>query len=204
MQYGFYFDSARCTGCKTCELACKDSKNLPKSVTYRKVIDYEGGEWVECDKGVWEQSAYAYHLSVACNHCSRPVCTEVCPTGAMHKEENGIVRVNTRICVGCGYCTLACPYQAPHISPETHTNAKCDGCFDLVEHGGQPACVAACPLRALVFDDVDALRAHYTGVSEVPPLPDPSDTVPNLLINPAPAVLRAREHPGDVANRQEL
>ncbi len=27
-QYGFFIDSARCTGCKTCELACKDYKNL--------------------------------------------------------------------------------------------------------------------------------------------------------------------------------
>lgn len=25
-QYGFFIDSSRCTGCKTCELACKDFK----------------------------------------------------------------------------------------------------------------------------------------------------------------------------------
>ena len=27
-QYGFFIDSSRCTGCKTCELACKDYKDL--------------------------------------------------------------------------------------------------------------------------------------------------------------------------------
>lgn len=28
-QYGFFIDSARCTGCKTCELACKDGLQEP-------------------------------------------------------------------------------------------------------------------------------------------------------------------------------
>ena len=27
-QYGFYFDATRCTGCKTCEAACRDYHSL--------------------------------------------------------------------------------------------------------------------------------------------------------------------------------
>lgn len=35
-QMGFYIDSATCIGCKTCEIACKDHKNLPVGVRLRK------------------------------------------------------------------------------------------------------------------------------------------------------------------------
>ncbi|VTR38344.1 DMSO reductase iron-sulfur subunit [Serratia fonticola] len=41
-QYGFYIDSSRCTGCKTCELACKDYKNLTPDVSFRRIYEYAG------------------------------------------------------------------------------------------------------------------------------------------------------------------
>ena len=42
-QYAFYFDSTRCTGCRTCEMACKDYKDSSEGIHFRKVYDYEGG-----------------------------------------------------------------------------------------------------------------------------------------------------------------
>ncbi|CAH5994513.1 Anaerobic dimethyl sulfoxide reductase chain B [Klebsiella variicola] len=81
-QYGFFIDSARCTGCKTCELACKDYKNLTPEVSFRRIYEYAGGDWQE-DNGVWQQNVFAYYLSIACNHCEDPACTKVCPSGAM-------------------------------------------------------------------------------------------------------------------------
>ena len=84
-QYGFFIDSARCTGCKTCELACKDYKNLTPEVSFRRIYEYAGGDWQE-DNGVWQQNVFAYYLSIACNHCEDPACTKVCPSGAMHKR----------------------------------------------------------------------------------------------------------------------
>ena len=38
--YAFSFDAARCTGCKTCQLACKDYHNLDTKVSFRKVYEY--------------------------------------------------------------------------------------------------------------------------------------------------------------------
>ena len=53
-QYGFFIDSSRCTGCKTCELACKDYKDLTPDVSFRRIYEYAGGDWQE-DNGVWHQ-----------------------------------------------------------------------------------------------------------------------------------------------------
>ena len=74
-QYGFFIDSSRCTGCKTCELACKDFKNLTPDVSFRRIYEYAGGDWQE-DNGVWHQNVFAYYLSIACNHCEDPACTK--------------------------------------------------------------------------------------------------------------------------------
>lgn len=79
-QYGFFIDSSRCTGCKTCELACKDYKDLTPDVSFRRIYEYAGGDWQE-DNGVWRQNVFAYYLSIACNHCEDPACTKVCPAG---------------------------------------------------------------------------------------------------------------------------
>ena len=38
-QYGFFIDSSRCTGCKTCELACKDFKDLGPEVSFRRIMN---------------------------------------------------------------------------------------------------------------------------------------------------------------------
>lgn len=54
-QYGFFIDSSRCTGCKTCELACKDFKDLGPEVSFRRIYEYAGGDWQE-DNGVWHQT----------------------------------------------------------------------------------------------------------------------------------------------------
>ena len=57
-QYGFFIDSSRCTGCKTCELACKDFKDLGPEVSFRRIYEYAGGDWQE-DNGVWHQNVSA-------------------------------------------------------------------------------------------------------------------------------------------------
>ena len=126
-QYGFYIDSARCTGCKTCELACKDYKNLSPEVNFRRIYEYTGGDWQE-DNGVWHQNVFSYYLSISCNHCEDPACVKVCPSGAMHKREDGFVVVDESVCIGCRYCHMACPYGAPQFNAEKGHMTKCDGC----------------------------------------------------------------------------
>ena len=138
-QYGFFFDATRCTGCKTCELSCKDYKNLPVDFSFRHVYEVEGGGWQKDDAGFWTTDSYTYYLSMSCNHCDDPACTKACPTGAMHKDDNGIVSVDETKCIGCGYCAMACPYDAPTVSKEIGHSAKCNGCAERIAEGMLPA-----------------------------------------------------------------
>ena len=146
-QYGFYFDSSRCTGCKTCELVCKDYHDLGPDILFRRIYDFEGGSWEKTSEGAWEKTAFNYHLAISCNHCDNPACVENCPTGAMQKDaETGLVNSNPEVCIGCGTCQKSCPYDAPRIDAELSISRKCDGCLARVRNDEQPMCVGACPL----------------------------------------------------------
>lgn len=180
-QYGFYFDATRCTGCKTCEAICRDVNRLELGSTYRRVWEIEGGSWTEGEGGVWSTDSYTYYVSVACNHCDSPACVHVCPTGAMRKDDDGIVSVDAKRCIGCGYCALACPYGAPHVDRALGHSVKCDACASRRAEGKEPACVEGCTQRALFFGPVDEIE-QGDGRAAVAPLPDPSETEPNLYI----------------------
>ncbi len=182
-QYGFHFDATRCTGCKTCEAACRDYHHLKSGFTYRHVYELEGGGWAKADDGSWTTDGYTYYTSFSCQHCDDPACVRVCPTGAMSKGDNGLVAVDTHRCIGCGYCAMACPYDNPKVDREAGHSTKCDGCADRVAEGKDPICVAACSMRALEFKPVDDLPAD--GVrADIAPLPDPALTKPNLYVKP--------------------
>ena len=171
-QFGFYFNAKRCTGCKTCMLACKDYRNLDASVSFRQVYEFVGGSWSKDERGCWAQDCFAFYVSSACNHCASPACMEVCPTGAMGKNELGLVSVDEHRCIGCGYCALSCPYHAPKVDRTVGHSVKCDGCSQRAREGSAPVCVEACPLRA-----------RHGRVADMPPLPDSSKTAPNLVLS---------------------
>lgn len=186
-------------------MACKDYHDLDTTISYRKIYDYEGGETTLAHDKTCTTTAFVYHLSIACNHCTTPACTKVCPTGAMHKDEDtGLVSVNINVCIGCGYCTMACPYHAPAISDVTNTSAKCDGCKDRVASGLRPICVEACPLRALGFGDIEEIRSTHEGIIDaIAPMPSGEATQPNIAILPCPAARQPGSEDGHVSNMDE-
>jgi molybdopterin-containing oxidoreductase family iron-sulfur binding subunit len=104
-----------------------------------------------------------------CQHCEKPPCVDVCPTGASFKRADGIVLVDKHICIGCRYCMMACPYKARSFvhEPLTDQNPEvprgkgcvesCTFCVQRVDRGAQPACVEACNAKghnAMVFGDL--------------------------------------------------
>lgn len=182
-QYGFLVNTARCTGCKTCELACRDAYQLGETPSLRRVCEVSGGSWVQ-EGSAWRHNVFAYYLSVACNHCDDPVCQQVCPSGAMRKREDGFVVLDSNRCIGCGSCAFACPYKAPSFSRTLRIMRKCDGCRGRVEAGKDPICVEACPMRALEFGEIGELRAREGSLCDVAPLPPGDYTHPNIVIVP--------------------
>ncbi|MEY0435723.1 DMSO/selenate family reductase complex B subunit [Providencia huaxiensis] len=173
-QVGFYINVATCIGCKTCVVACKDKNDLEVGRNFRRVYDIEVGEYPR---------PRTWHLSIACNHCDDPQCVSHCPNTAMHKrEEDGVVLVDHDKCVGCRYCTWACPYEAPQFDASIGMMTKCDTCIDLREKGGNPMCVDSCPMRAIEFGLISELRKKYGTNADIAGLPSSSITKPNLVV----------------------
>lgn len=99
-----------------------------------------------------------------CQHCADPACLSVCPTGATQQREDGIVFVDTDLCIGCESCIKACPYEGVRTlisdNPEYYlevevgefdapphkagTVEKCTFCKNLVDRGDVPACMQLC------------------------------------------------------------
>ncbi|WP_251231596.1 DMSO/selenate family reductase complex B subunit [Adlercreutzia aquisgranensis] len=205
MQFAFYFNSDACTGCKACQVACKETYHLGPDNLYRRVYNYQGGSWDRNESGTYvPDGVFGYFVSIACNHCAHPACVENCPTGAMQKdEESGVVWTDHEVCIGCKTCQTACPYGAPTYSEDDGFMLKCDMCRDERSLGRKPVCVAACPMRALDFGTWEELTARYgEGDVEIEPLPR-NTTEPRLVLNPHRKAQKAGSGTGFVSNLDE-
>jgi len=96
-------DLDRCVGCQTCTAACKHVNATAPGVQWRRVLDVEIGAYPEVRR---------VFVPVGCQHCADPPCMHVCPTTATGQRADGIVTIDYDLCIGCGYCMVACPYQA--------------------------------------------------------------------------------------------
>lgn len=146
MNYGFVIDTRSCIGCHACSTACKSENEVPLGVNRT---------WVKStEHGVWPDVRRSFQVT-RCNHCANPPCVRICPTRAMYQRADGIVEFDTDACIGCKACLQACPYDAIHIDPDSHTAAKCHMCSHRVDIGLEPACVVVCPEHAILFGDLD-------------------------------------------------
>lgn len=165
-QYGMLIDTRKCIGCHTCSVSCKSEFDVPLGVTR---------SWVEyTEKGTYPNVSRNF-LPRLCNHCRHPQCVDVCPTGATYKRpQDGIVVVDSGLCIGCKYCVQACPYDARFLNPVTGFADKCDFCIHRVSNGLVPACVNSCIGGARVFGDIS----------------DPDSEISKLLATNPTTVLR--------------
>jgi Fe-S-cluster-containing dehydrogenase component len=93
------------------------------------------------------------YIKSQCMHCNQPACASACLTMAMHKNPEGPVSWEEKKCMGCRYCMISCPFDAPKFEYNS-TNPKiikCDMCFSRLKEGQLPACVENCPAEALTF-----------------------------------------------------
>ncbi|MDH5378522.1 MAG: 4Fe-4S dicluster domain-containing protein, partial [Gammaproteobacteria bacterium] len=157
-QLALVIDLNVCVGCHACVTSCKEWNTSgsagpmpdhnpygadPSGVFFNRVQTYEVGEYPHTE---------TVHFPKSCLHCEDPPCVPVCPTGASFKrEEDGIVLVDYDKCIGCKYCSWACPYGAREFDEQGKVMKKCTLCVDriydqqLPEEERKPACVMACP-----------------------------------------------------------
>ncbi|MEF9875986.1 MAG: 4Fe-4S dicluster domain-containing protein [Gordonibacter sp.] len=203
-QQAFYFDGTRCTGCKTCEMSCKDFKDLSVGYAFRNVSEVTLGETKKDAAGNVTTSCVSYPVSMSCNHCDKPICFEKCPQSAIVKDaDTGLMSIDEKKCIGCGTCATVCPYNAPKVDKEKKKAVRCDGCAERVAAGEKPVCVEACPCRALDFGSADEM-AKLGERANIAPLPDPADTVPNFFVKPSADAQPAGSKDIMVANPLEV
>ena len=126
----FTFNKKLCTGCGACIVACMAAHTpepFGEAVQYRRLNRLEGEQ---------DGRPYVQYEVISCRHCASPACVDTCPVEAMEKGEDGFVRVDRSVCLGCGACASACPFGA--IQMKRYGPEKCPGCEEKY-------CVKACP-----------------------------------------------------------
>lgn len=148
-------DCTKCIGCRACQSRCKETHGLERDGTdprYDMPLDLSGRTLTLIK--MYKRDDFFTFVKKQCLHCGDPSCVSVCPVSAFKKLDNGIVAYDKRACIGCRYCMVACPWDAPTF--EYHKALpviqKCDFCKDArIAHGLPPACADACPAGAITY-----------------------------------------------------
>jgi Fe-S-cluster-containing dehydrogenase component len=195
VRWVFLVDTRKCVGCGLCVKACKKENevpyDLPVSRTWveRYVLMKNGQSHIDSpnagrdgftDSKIREneipadQIAKGFFVPKLCNQCKKPACVQVCPVGATYQTLDGVVLVDRKWCIGCGYCIMACPYGMRFFHPVHKVAEKCTFCYHRITKGMKTACVQNCPFEA----------------RQIGNLKDPNDPVTKMIMNERVAVLK--------------
>jgi len=167
MEYTLIVNTEDCTGCTTCEVACKQEHNLPVGPRWIRVT-------TENPREIAGKLQLRYTVS-HCIHCSQPLCKDACPVNAITKRDDGVVLITEELCNGCKDCIEACPLEVVQFNDEKQVAQHCDLCLNRLARGLSPACVAACPGLCMYFGDINevtekigknSLLVQYKSVTE--------------------------------------
>lgn len=112
----------KCINCGTCEAVCPNSG-----------VDVIHFEEVEIS------------VPVMCMQCEDAACMNVCPKGAISRDENGAVLPDPKKCIACKMCVIACPFGNISFSVAKNKIMKCNLCE------GDPQCAKYCPTQAIQY-----------------------------------------------------
>jgi len=130
-----FIDLEKCRKCETCEARC--------SYYYHPFND-----------GILHLRELA-EFAVTCRKCDLAPCVKGCPTDALEKQADGVVKRYNLRCVACRTCCFACPFGTilPEVIP--YAVSKCDYCIGRLKEGEEPLCVGGCGKGAIAFGEFD-------------------------------------------------
>lgn len=140
-------DPRRCIGCAACEVACA-------AAAAGQSVFAPGGQAAVFSPRLHLVAEAAVTAPVQCRQCADAPCAAICPRGAIRMAE-GVVTVDSGLCIGCKMCMVACPVGA--IEVRGGRASKCQLCTDRPEG---PACMQVCPAEAFTLVRAQTLRAE--------------------------------------------
>ncbi|WP_136524617.1 4Fe-4S dicluster domain-containing protein [Geomonas ferrireducens] len=182
MAKGMFVDTTICTGCKACQVACKQWNGLSAEpahfgkrpgVPYPVADNFTGDSYDNTgtlSATDWRHVRFIEQIdesrrekrwlfsSDSCKHCSDAGCLNACPTKAIVRTDLGNVVVQQETCIGCKFCIPSCPYGVISFSEETGTAHKCTLCNDRIHNGLGTACAKACPTGSIRFGELADLK----------------------------------------------
>ncbi|MGF7442070.1 4Fe-4S dicluster domain-containing protein [Campylobacter concisus] len=185
VRYGMAIDLTRCVGCQSCTMSCMLENDVQPGAFRTIVSEYEAR-----DKS--GKMAVIASLPRLCNHCNNPACISVCPTGASHQRSNGIVKIDTKECIGCALCVEACPYHARYLSLHTYKADKCTFCDHRLRAGLQPACVESCVGGSRIIGDLNDPNSNirkFLATHETMVIDSPKNTNPQVFYHGVSEIL---------------
>jgi Fe-S-cluster-containing dehydrogenase component len=215
-RWAMVIDLDKCVACQGCSIACRQENNTPvvspEQASFGRAIrwnDVFATPLNEPEAAGEYPNVKLRYMTRPCMHCSNPPCTKVCPVQATYKDEEGLVRVNYKRCIGCRFCTIACPYgvryfnwerpswpaeMAQHLNPDTYSEdgslegpavrpkgvvEKCTFCIHRLRKARAKADLEGRPFRADEY--VPACVETCTGKARFfGDLSDPESTVSQL------------------------
>ncbi len=166
IRWGMLIDVTKCSNdCQSCVTACRT-----ENAWHGHDRPATDAQWIRTVTVRDPQTRASINVPVMCQHCTKPACVDVCPTGASFQRVDGITLVDKHICIGCRYCMMACPYKArsfihekttgqmPHAPRGMGTVESCTFCVHRIDAGQIPACVESCAKEgngAMVFGDIN-------------------------------------------------
>lgn len=155
-RFAMVLDTRACIDCKACTVACKAENQVPLGRENHR-------NWVSEEKlrGKFPNLGQSFTPG-QCMQCGNTPCNRVCPTGATGVNQDGIVTVTDKKCIGCKYCMTACPYNARYYNEEKGAVDKCTFCAHRLPLGREPACVETCPTKVRVFGDLNDPKSEVS------------------------------------------
>lgn len=164
---GLLYDATRCVGCQSCVAACAQANNQASGAPANRLyqIAYDLNSTTRNIIKLYRPTdgkSYSY-VKQQCMHCVDPACVAGCMFKGLKKDpKTGVVSWNSKLCVGCRYCEIACPYHVPKFQWEGYNPriVKCELCKERLAKGEQPACSSVCPVHAVIFGKRSELLAE--------------------------------------------